>query len=107
MLKLLVKAVSKALRVTKIVKETKFEGVWDELESKKGFQRESVTKYLRLTLVFVWSSAPRERFNGYFLGRFAHRGKCLMAIFWGDFASAGGIFILAGGLATGLSFYGV
>ena len=41
----------KGLRVTKIVKEIKFEGVWDELESKNGFQRQSVTKYLRLTLV--------------------------------------------------------
>ena len=43
----------KGIRVTKIVKEIKFEGVWGELESKTGFQRQSVTKYLRLTLVFV------------------------------------------------------
>ena len=28
------------LRVIKNVKEIKFEGVWDELQSKKGFQRE-------------------------------------------------------------------
>ena len=41
----------KSLRVTKSVKEIKFQGVWDELESKNGFQRQSVTKYLRLTLV--------------------------------------------------------
>ena len=34
------------------VKEFKFEWVWVELESKSGFQRQSVTKYLRLTLVF-------------------------------------------------------
>ena len=27
---------------------------------------QSVTKYLRLTLVFVWKSAPREKFNRYF-----------------------------------------
>ena len=38
----------KGLRVTKIVKEIKFEGVWGNLESKKGFRRQSVTKYLRL-----------------------------------------------------------
>ena len=30
----------KGLRVTKIVKETKFEGVWGELESTKGFERQ-------------------------------------------------------------------
>ena len=29
----------KGLRVTKIVKEIKFEGVWGELEPKKGFNR--------------------------------------------------------------------
>ena len=43
----------KGLRVIKIVKKIKFEGVWGELESKKGFQRQSVTKYLRLTLAFM------------------------------------------------------
>ena len=32
----------KGLRVTKIVKEIQFEGVWGELESKKGVQRKSV-----------------------------------------------------------------
>ena len=43
----------KGLRVTKIVKEIRFVGVWGELEAKKCFQRQSFTKYLRLTLVFV------------------------------------------------------
>ena len=43
----------KSLRVTKIVKEIEFKGVCDERESKKGFQRQSVTKYLRLSLVFM------------------------------------------------------
>ena len=43
----------KGLRVTKIVKEVKFNGVWGELESKKGFERQSFTKYLRFTLVFM------------------------------------------------------
>ena len=41
----------KGLRVTKIVKEIRFEGVWVELEAKKRFQRQPFTKYLRLTLV--------------------------------------------------------
>ena len=40
-------------RVTNIVKEIKLEGVWGVLESKTGFQRQSLTKYLRLTLVFT------------------------------------------------------
>ena len=34
----------KGLRVTEIVIEIKFEGVWDKLVSKTGFQRQSVTK---------------------------------------------------------------
>ena len=34
----------KGLTVTKNVKEIKFEGVWGELESKKGFQRQSYYK---------------------------------------------------------------
>ena len=37
----------------KIVEELEFEVLWDELELKKCFQRQSVTKYLRLTLVFM------------------------------------------------------
>ena len=41
----------KGLRVTKIVKEIKSEGVWGELEAKKYFKRQPFTKYLRLTLV--------------------------------------------------------
>ena len=43
------------LRVTKNVKEIKFERVWDDLESRKSFQRQWLTKYLRLTLVFMLS----------------------------------------------------
>ena len=41
----------KDFRVTKIVKESKFEGVWVELAAKKCFQRQPFTKYFRLTLV--------------------------------------------------------
>ena len=43
----------KDLRVTKIVKGIKFEGVWGEAKPKTGFQRQSVTKYLRLHPVFA------------------------------------------------------
>ena len=41
----------KSLRVTKILKETKVGEVQDDLESKKFFQTQAGTKYLRLTLV--------------------------------------------------------
>ena len=34
----------KGLRVTKIVKEVKFEGVWGELESKKRFTETMIQK---------------------------------------------------------------
>ena len=56
----------KGLRVTKIAKETKFEAVWSKLKSKTGFQRQSVTKYFRLTLVYTWNRALRKIFNFYF-----------------------------------------
>ena len=47
------KYVMKGLTVSKAAKEIKFEEVWGELESKAGFQRQSFTKYLRLTLVLI------------------------------------------------------
>ena len=53
----------KGLRVTKIVNEIKFEGVWGTLESKKYFHRQSFTKYLRLTLVFMPNNPLREKLN--------------------------------------------
>ena len=56
----------KGLRVTEIVIEIKFEGVWDKLVPKTGFQRQSVTKNLRLNLVFTRNSTLRENFNFYF-----------------------------------------
>ena len=43
----------KGFRVTKIDQEVRFEGIWGELESRKDFPRQSVTKYVRLTLVFM------------------------------------------------------
>ena len=41
------------IRVTEIAKEIKFKGVWAELQPKNRFQRQPVTQYLRLTLVFM------------------------------------------------------
>ena len=79
----------KGLRVTTIVKEIKFEGVWSELEAKICFQRESFTKYMRLTLVFMQNSALR---------------KSLISVFQKFFATINKIFILAGRLGTKLLF---
>ena len=50
----------KGLRVTKIINKIKFEGVWGELESKRGFQGQSTKGYFRLALVFLWSKALRK-----------------------------------------------
>ena len=58
------------LRVTKIAKEIKFERVWGELKPKTCFWGQSFTKYLRLTLVFMWNSAPWEKFNFLFFKGF-------------------------------------
>ena len=43
-----------------------FEGAWDELQIKNSLQRQSWTKYIRQTLVFMWNSALWENFNFYF-----------------------------------------
>ena len=43
----------KGLKVTKIVKEIKLEEVWGELEARNCFQRQSFTKYLAQTVVFL------------------------------------------------------
>ena len=56
--------------VTEIVKEIKFEGVLDKLESKKRFHRKQLTKNQRLTLVSVWNNALREKFHFCFPGVF-------------------------------------
>ena len=50
----------KVLTVTNIVKGIKSEGVWGKLESKRGFQRQSVTKSS------FRNGALREKFNFYF-----------------------------------------
>ena len=51
------------MRVTEIAKENDFKGVWVELAPKNDFQRQPLTKYLRLTLVLMGSSALREMFT--------------------------------------------
>ena len=43
----------KDVRITKIVKKMKFDGVLGELEAQTRFQRQSFTRYLRLNLVFM------------------------------------------------------
>ena len=73
----------KGLRVTNIVKEIPFGGIWGELFSKVGFQRQSVAKYLRLTLA---------------LPETAHCGKSLICIFQQFFARIHKIFTSTGTL---------
>ena len=65
----------KSLRVTKIVKEIKFEGDGSELDAKHFFEMQSLPKYMRQT----YSS---------------------IAIFEQFFASIGKVFILGGRLDT-------
>ena len=57
----------------KALEQQKLEGGLDELESNTGLPRQSGTKYLRLTPVFMWKSALREKFNFYFSGDFCYR----------------------------------
>ena len=78
----------KGLRVTNIVKEIPFGGIWGELFSKVAFQRQSVTKYLRLTRA---------------LPETAHCGKSLICIFQQFFARIDKIFISTGRLYTRVS----
>ena len=61
----------KDVTVTQILKEVNFKRVWGNLESKTGFQRQQVTKYLRLTQVFTRNSALLEKFSLYFLRVFS------------------------------------
>ena len=55
----------KNLIVSKIVQKIKFEGDRGELEAKACFQRQSWTKYIRQTLVFMRNSTIWENFNFY------------------------------------------
>ena len=72
------------------MKQIKFEGAWGKLEAKYCFQRQSWPKYMRQTLVLVWNSALREKFN---------------FNFWAVFATIGKIFIWKERLSTRLYFY--
>ena len=56
----------KGFRVTKNIKVIKFEEGWGQLKLKKIFPRHKLTKYLRLTIVFIGNSVEREKFNFYF-----------------------------------------
>ena len=60
----------KGLRVTKIVKQIKFEGVWGKLEARSCLQRQPFTKYSRQTIVFMWNSELREKVQFLFFSSF-------------------------------------
>ena len=51
------------IRVTGIAKKIKFNGLWCELEPRKSFQRQPVTRHFGLTLVFMWGDVLREKLN--------------------------------------------
>ena len=78
----------KGLRVTKVVKQIKFEWVWGRVRRKKLLPRKSFTKYMD----FMWNSALREKFN-FYLQKIS--------------ASANNIFISGGRLSTSPYFYDV
>ena len=78
----------KGLRVTKIFKEIKFEGVWNELESKKFFRDNN-------------SQNICEQFK--VSSDIAHNGKGLISVFAEFFASINKNFHLRGRLGTWLS----
>ena len=77
----------KGFRVSKIIKEINFGGIWDKLEAKKCSQRQGSTKYLGLSLVIMWNSALMES---------------LISVFQEGFASIVQFFILTGRLGTRL-----
>ena len=53
----------KALDIPELSKELSLKGSGEKEKKKKGFQEQSFTRYLRLTLVFMWNSALRGKFN--------------------------------------------
>ena len=53
----------KGIKVKKIAKENKFRGVLGQLKARNCLQMQSLTKYLRQTLVFMLHNALREKFN--------------------------------------------
>ena len=82
----------KDIKVTNIVKEIKVEEVWIKLEAKNCFQRQSFTKDLSLTLVFMRNSALRSS---------------LISAFKEFYANINKVFLLAGRLGTRQLFYKV
>ena len=54
---------AKSLGVTKTLEKIKFAVVWDKLKAKKCFHKQTLTKYLILTLFFMWNSTPWENLN--------------------------------------------
>ena len=50
---------SKALELPKLSNKLRLKKSKANYNQKKAIWRQSVTKYLRLTLAFMWNSAPR------------------------------------------------
>ena len=50
------------MKVIKIVKDNKFQRVWQETEAKSCFHWQLFTKYLRLTLALMQKSAEKVYF---------------------------------------------
>ena len=68
----------KDLKVTESFREIKFEGIWTELLAKNYFQKQSFTKYLKLTLVFMRNSALQGILISVFQWFFASINKILI-----------------------------
>ena len=84
----------KGLKVTKIAKEIKFEGVWGMF----GGKRVSRVSHSQDIWGWLWFSCG---------GVGVHCGKGFISFFQGFFGSINKILILLGGLDTRLSFYEV
>ena len=65
----------KALGLPKLSNKSSLKGPEGELEAESCFQRQSCTKHLGQTLVFMRNSALREKFNSFFQEFFASIDK--------------------------------
>ena len=50
----------------KLANKISLKVVWGDLEGRKYLRRQTFTKYLRVTLVFIGNIALGEKFNFYF-----------------------------------------
>ena len=82
----------KDLRVSKIVKEIKFEGVWGDLGAGNCIRGWSFAGYMRVALVFVWDG----QLASYISLGMAESERGLIYVFQVFVANISGIWILAG-----------